>query len=203
MPQIPIEHTKRIHLYIWHIKESTEQLKNMLQDEKAVETQKFVSINHQKQFLAKQILFERYDLSEKVEYLPNGKPVCKNGRYISISHSGEYVVVAVSQEPVGIDIERKNPKLHRIASRFRHPDDVLPKAVDNLEQLQYLWTAKESIYKLAGMTGLSFKEDIRLTDFNQNNTEATAILKRKDEITLYYYKLEQDYLLCVVNYSGV
>ena len=203
MPQIYIEHTKRIHLYIWHIKESTEQLKNMLQDEKAVETQKFVSINHQKQFLAKQILFERYDLSEKVEYLPNGKPVCKNGRYISISHSGEYVVVAVSHEPVGIDIERKNPKLHRIASRFRHPDDVLPKAVDNLEQLQYLWTAKESIYKLAGMTGLSFKEDIRLTDFNQNNTEAKAILKKQDTIALFYYKLEQDYLLCVVNYSGV
>ena len=43
----------------------------------------------------------------------NGKPLC-DGCYISLSHSGDYAVCAVSSFPIGVDIEKKrdvNPKL--------------------------------------------------------------------------------------------
>ncbi len=202
MPQISIEHTTRTHLYIWHITESIEQLKSLLPTEKTVEANKMSATVHQKQFLVKQILLQRYDLSDKIDYLDSGKPVCSDGRFISISHSGDYVVVAVSSEPVGIDIERKNPKLHRIASRFVHAKDVSPKDADSLAQLQYLWTAKESIYKLAGVAGLSFKQEIRLTEFGPDNIKATALLREQKTVDLFFYELEPDYLLCVGFYFG-
>ena len=202
MPQIFIEHTARTRLFIWHIIEDVATLKSLLPVEKTVEVEKMASIVHQKQFLAKQILLHRYGLTDKITYLPSGKPVCKNNNYISISHSGEYVAVAVSQEPAGVDIERKNPKLHRIASRFRHPDDVVPKDLDTLTQLQYLWAAKESIYKLSGIPGLSFKQDIRIISFDMKNFTATALLKNKRLIDLYYYLLKPDYVLCAGFYGN-
>ena len=43
----------------------------------------------------------------------SGKPLC-DGCYISLSHSGNYAVCAVSSFPIGVDIEKKrdvNPKL--------------------------------------------------------------------------------------------
>ena len=202
MPQILLKHTNRTHLYIWHITESVEVLKNLLPTEKTVEADKYVSLKHQKQSLAKQLLLYRHNLDGKINYLSNGKPVLTNGQYISISHSGEYVVVAVGKESVGIDIERKNPKLHKISSRFYHPDDVVPQNKDALTQLQYVWTAKESIYKLAGVAGLSFKQDIHLTHFYRNNTKATALLREQKTVDLFFYELEPDYLLCVGFYSG-
>lgn len=203
MPQIYIEHTGRTALYLWHISESIEQLKSLLPVEKTMEVEKIASVSHQKQFLAKQILLHRYKLADKIHYLENGKPACRDGQYVSISHSGEYVAVAVSNEPVGIDVEGKNPKLERISRRFIHPDDVLPEIPDTLRQLQFLWTAKESIYKLAGISGLSFKQDIRLISFNMEHLTATALLKNKNVIDLFFYELKPDYLICAGFYGAV
>lgn len=201
MPQIFINHTDRTQLYIWQISESVEQLKKMFPKEKTLGEAKMVSVSHKLQYWAKQIILHRYNLAEQLVYLSSGKPVCKNGKFISISHSGEYVVVAVSDEPLGVDIERKNPKLQRIATRFRHIDDVVPHVEDSLTQLQFLWTAKESIYKLAGIIGLSFKQDIRLMKFSPDNTRATALLKKQEAVDLFYYKLDPEYLLSVSFYA--
>lgn len=49
--------------------------------------------------------------------LPNGKPMIDNG-YISLAHSGDKVVLAVSDSPVGIDIENINQQ--RDFSRLSH-----------------------------------------------------------------------------------
>ncbi len=202
MPQIFISHTDRTRLFVWHIIEDVATLKSLLPVEKTVEVEKMASIVHQKQFLAKQILLHRYGLTDKITYLPSGKPVCEDNNYISISHSGEYVVVAFSQEPAGVDIERKNPKLQKISSRFQHPDDILPDMDDKLKQWQFLWTAKESVYKLAGISGLSFKQDIRITTFDKKNLTATALLKNKRLIDLYFYLLKPDYVLCAGFYGN-
>ena len=201
MPQYFLEHTAPVQLYIWQITESREELKSLLPYEKTVEAEKYASVIHQKQFLAKQILLHQNVLDKQIRYLSSGKPVLNDGQYISISHSNNYVVVAVSSQPVGIDIEKPNPKLIKISSRFKHPDDKLPALTGEPVQLQYLWTAKESIYKLAGISGLSFKNDIRLLMYNQFNTSGTALLKNRQKIKLFFNKLEPDFLVCIAFFS--
>ena len=197
MPQYFTKHTAPTKLYIWHITESLEQLESYLTCKKTVEAKKYASVMHQKQYLAKQILLHRYALIKKLDYLASGKPVLTDGQYISISHSGNYVAIAVGSQPVGIDIEKPNPKLIKISSRFKHPDDELPALTEELVQLQYLWTAKESIYKLAGMGGLNFKNNIRILSFEQFNIYGTALLKNRQKIKLFFNKLDDDFLLCV------
>ena len=73
--------------------------------------------------------------------------------HISLSHSGRWVVCAVSQEPVGVDVELPRCTLD-IGRRFFQPEELA-----GLEQLPYaqcrkqlnrLWTAKEAFVKALG-----------------------------------------------------
>ena len=41
---------------------------------------------------------------------PNGKPLVPKG-YISLAHSGDFIILAVDDEPVGIDIENTQKKI--------------------------------------------------------------------------------------------
>ena len=47
----------------------------------------------------------------------NGKPYAAEG-YFSISHSGERVVCAVSENPVGVDVEQIRPLRTKVAQRY-------------------------------------------------------------------------------------
>ena len=45
-----------------------------------------------------------------IERLPSGQPVLSDGSaFISIAHCDDYVVCAISEKPVGIDIEKTRP----------------------------------------------------------------------------------------------
>ncbi len=119
---------------------------------------------------------------DKNEY---GKPFLKNytGVHFNISHSYAWVVCAVSDEPVGIDIEKIKPMDLDIAKRFFSKDEYESLVSKNdYEQLQgffEFWSLKESYIKAWGK-GLSVPldsftiridlQDIKvLTDNEYNN----------------------------------
>ena len=79
--------------------------------------------------------------------LPNGKWVADNC-YLSLSHTDGYVAAAVSDLPVGVDIERADRKLPTglIARIACGKETTLYATPDNARLLQ-LWTAKEAIFK--------------------------------------------------------
>lgn len=89
----------------------------------------------------------------------NGKWECKSFCF-SLSHSGKYAAVAVSDVPVGVDIEeisafeKKYPP-HR---RVRIKRKILSPNESESESLISLWTKKESIYKCLGTGGFSPKD---------------------------------------------
>lgn len=85
-----------------------------------------------------------------------GKPHIANLSHVhfNISHSGNYVVCAVSSKELGVDVERIRKVNLRIAERFfSQPeiDDLM--ALDEDKRMQYfisLWTIKESYLKAIG-----------------------------------------------------
>lgn len=79
--------------------------------------------------------------------LPNGKWVADNC-YLSLSHTDGYVAAAVSDLPVGVDIERTNRRLAKgLYDRIVcGKEKALYAAPDNTQLLQ-LWTAKEAVFK--------------------------------------------------------
>ncbi len=74
----------------------------------------------------------------------------------SISHSGEFVVCAISDKAVGIDIEAGLEYKPQLARRFfsAAEQEKIEKAVSRDKEFARIWTAKESILKFSG-TGLT------------------------------------------------
>ena len=96
-----------------------------------------------------------------IELLKNeaGKPYIKDCPiHFNVSHAGDFVVCAFSEQEVGIDIEQVKEVGLNIAKRFfcqREYEDLLAqKKADRLDYFFTLWTLKESYIKWLG-TGLS------------------------------------------------
>lgn len=109
-----------------------------------------------------------------VEQLPSGQPVLAGGQlHISIAHSGQMVVCAAGEEPIGIDVEQLRPfragllrhvcteaELAYIADGQPLPEDMItdPGAIDRFFEI---WTGKEAWFKRAG-TGITDMKSVNI-----------------------------------------
>ncbi len=83
-----------------------------------------------------------------ITHTPDGAPHV-DGFHISLSHSRTHIAVALSRDTaVGIDIEPPSPRVAGVARRVMRPDE--PQQIDPLR----CWTAKEAVFKCAGIDGL-------------------------------------------------
>lgn len=97
-----------------------------------------------------------------------GKPLLPGtGWNISLSHSHQRVAVAASRTvPVGVDIERIDSKVNRIASKFMSGNELsFAGSKPQSELLHVYWGAKEAMYKLEGRKGLVFKKQLHVAPF--------------------------------------
>lgn len=86
-----------------------------------------------------------------------GKPHLPDNEPFNISHAGDYAVLALSTQSVGVDIERFRPlDWQRIALRFFHPEEraFLARSAEPERDFFRIWTLKESYLKAEG-TGFS------------------------------------------------
>lgn len=85
-----------------------------------------------------------------------GKPVLASGAaHFNISHSFERVVCAVSEKPVGVDIEKIRPFRRGVVTRFFSESEAgyIERAESENEackRFYELWTLKEAYVKMTG-----------------------------------------------------
>jgi len=75
-------------------------------------------------------------------------------RKFNLSHSGDYVVLAVSDREVGVDIEKQDDRHLDVAKRVFQTGELAWMAEDPVKRFFCLWSLKESVMKA---TGLGFK----------------------------------------------
>ena len=119
----------------------------------------------------------------------NGKPSIREDLnhlklFHNVSHSGDYLVVAVSQgEPIGIDLEKKRPLQYadKIAKKYFNEEDLkyLLSRSENIDPDLFLevWCQKEAIIKLQGG---SFFKDV-------NSVQAKNFLLKNIDIDCQYF----------------
>ncbi len=96
-----------------------------------------------------------------------GKPSANVPFHFNVSHSGQYVLCAVSKQPIGVDIEQVKPFRAGLVGRYFTGDeaayiwggDPLPTAESVRDpeicaRFYRTWTAKEAYVKMTG-TGIS------------------------------------------------
>src|SRR5690606_10955887 len=106
---------------------------------------------HQRGFLSVRHLLAEFGYTDHdLFYDENGKPHLKDGKHISITHSFQFSAIAISNQEIGIDIEKQREKIKIIAHKFTdyETDYLLEKASDYVRKLSVIWCAKESLYKL-------------------------------------------------------
>lgn len=108
--------------------------------------------------LNKKVLINR---SEK------GKPQLTNAKgFISISHcQNKIATIYHPLTPVAIDIEDKNRNVDRITSKFTSTEELETAAIHfSSNPAIFIWSCKECLFKILGLSGVHFKEQLRLED---------------------------------------
>lgn len=174
-----------IHLAVWQITESHDELQAILPSEILTDAE-LASIHHpQKQieffcsrltikFLAN-FLGIKYFGIKKDEF---GKPylVCSTWQ-MSITHTSNYVAAVMHPtNPLGMDMEKPSEKIRRIAHKFLSESEIIA-ANNDLEKLCIYWSAKESLYKLYGKRKVIFNENLHVFPFENDATEIAGKLQ--------------------------
>lgn len=109
--------------------------------------------------LAREII-NQYLAAEKKEQIPvhflldqNKKPYLAEGPCFNISHSGNYVMVAFSNKPVGVDIEEKREiDWALISTHFHDAEQEYIAGEENKADAFYrVWARKEAYLKAIGV----------------------------------------------------
>ena len=168
MPFFQQLHIADIHVYTWQLTETVAQLSAGLTLSQG-EEERLTTIHSQKkqrEFLVIRHLLQQAQLpTTALYYTPEGKPQLEE-QYISISHSHDFVMIALGPRPIGIDIERCTPRILRLAPRFTTWQ--APPNMDELTQIQaytQLWTIKEALYKIADQPSVRFYEDLQVPHY--------------------------------------
>ncbi|MDH6674070.1 4'-phosphopantetheinyl transferase [Paenibacillus sp. LBL] len=130
-----------------------------------------------------------------------GKPFLKDyeNLHFNISHSGHWIVCAVSHEPVGIDVEKMKAIDMDIAKRFFHKTEFHallnrePSA--RLSHFFDLWTLKESYIKAVGK-GLHLPLDSFALELKEGKW-APVVGESGETYSFKQYALEEGYKLSV------
>ena len=170
---------------IWKISESFDELFEPL-DLKANSLERVLSMKseiHQRGFLSvRHILRDLGYTDQDLFYDENGKPHLKDGKYISISHSFTFSAVAISDDLIGIDVEKQRTKIRVIAHKFigyeqfyLNNDDI-----EYINKLTVIWCIKESLYKLFATPGMLFKEHFLIIPFMLEDKSTKAWIDYKN-----------------------
>ena len=174
-------------MVIWKITETETQLQNglSLSTEALKRLSKRRSSIHRKGYLAIRQLLKSLGIPTEIhQYDDIGAPYLTDGRFISISHTGDAAAVVISSTSVGIDLENYKDKIKRVAPRFLHASEgQMPKDLDEIIYLTQLWTAKEALYKLYKKPGLIFREQLRIQPFQKEDTRGRGSVIEKSKET--------------------
>jgi len=189
---MPLVHSETIEetstLLLWKLTESEEELYQSLGS--SYNSEDFETISHpqkKREWLASRllikILVEQFGLSyEGTHKDQHGKVFLVNhASHISITHTFDYVAAVMNPAaPVGIDMEKADPKLQRTSKKYLSEPEFAH-AENELSVLCMYWCAKEAIYKLYGKKQISFKNAIYIRPFNNFQPLIEGVLTDDEE----------------------
>lgn len=198
-------HTK---VFIWKVEEPLEELSDGIQltahcqnrvngMKSEIHRRGFMSIRH--------LMAEAGYVDADLYYDELGKPHLRDGKNISITHSFNFTGIIVSDEKVGIDIEKQREKILRIANKFTPLREYHTLANEEalIRKLTIVWGAKESVYKMYAEPGLGFLQHINVTDFDFDDAKTTAKVLFKGRKSFYEMKfLEFEGFTCVYGWAA-
>lgn len=211
--------------------EDLNELCLLIGTEKSYKVEKFINKRDKirtliGEILIRTIIIENLKIDNKYIRLnknPYGKPYLKEypNFNFNISHSGDYVLCAIDDKPIGVDIEEiKHMEFKEIAKNFFTTKEfqyiVMEDSKFQLDRFYEIWTLKESYIKCCGrgltMPLRSFSieidqyENIKVISSNENREHTfklfdielgykVAVCSLNKEISNNIIRLDQKFLI--------
>lgn len=124
-----------------------------LSPQRAEMAEKYKKTADKKRCILGGLLLNRFLGDCKLLKNPYGKPYCPEKKHFNLSHSGDYVILALADCEVGCDIEQKKYINTKRAGKVVFcPEEqrLIESANDGLDTFFTLWTKKESLLKCIG-----------------------------------------------------
>lgn len=138
----------------------------------------------------------------------NGKPRMKTvenkALYFNISHSGDYVLIAIGDQETGVDVEKTDKKVHLeeiMNIGFSKVEIAFVETSDNPADSFYrLWTRKEALLKA---TSLGIDDYLKLVpSINGSYTDVHQIITLQTNWTVTSFDVDQDYVGAVAYHNA-
>ena len=135
-------------IYLLHtslVKDNVSFIVDKIDPKRVKKAHKFIQEKDRLLSLGGGYLFYKYLPYGEMKLSNNGKPYLENGPYFNLSHSGEYIALAVSKSRiVGVDIEQIDENK---VDAIKFSSLKEEKNVNDLETLFRIWSNKESLIK--------------------------------------------------------
>ncbi len=179
MPEFSVFDIKPGKLGIMPLTESSDTLsRHFLFSEN--EKKEYLAIkneNRKREYIAVRLLMKKMSGKKtEISYDSNGKPLLEDSPLkVSISHSADLAIVALSEKNIGADVENINRNTERVAVRFLSEAErecIRNSPVPSLLQVLY-WSAKEAAFKFCEVPEVEFKTHIVIQPFEFNPAGGT------------------------------
>ena len=160
--------SEQTQILIWKYSDEEEFSADLILDEKEFENLKQKS---PKRLIEKQMvrqMLKKIIPNHKIRYHENGQPYLEPfDKFVSVSHSFPYAVLAISEKKIGVDIEQVKDRIDKIKHKFLHPKEIdwLSRAESGIEHLTAIWCIKEALFKIHSSKQWSFKEFYVVDEF--------------------------------------
>ena len=154
-----------------------------------------------KQFLSVRSLIKLNDVElTDLYYDEFGAPHLKSNKYISISHTKNFSAIAISNNPVGVDIEYFRDKIKKIKHKFISNTETKLIDINSVRDLTVVWSVKESIYKLYKKQGLSFINNIKIKSISDDFKNCSVLVEDLDKKSFFNSEniIHSDYICSIV-----
>ena len=193
--------SEQTQILIWKYSDEEKFSADLISDEKEFENLKQKS---PKRLIEKQMvrqMLRKILPNHKIRYHENGQPYLEPfDKFVSVSHSFPYAVLAISEKKIGVDIEQVKDRIDKIKHKFLHPKEIdwLSRAESGIEHLTAIWCIKEALFKIHSSKQWSFKEFYVVDEFllDQFSKIKCKVFdkNREDKFLAYLEKIENYYL---------
>ena len=156
-------------LMLWQMTETPDILGSMLpRNNRNDQLKKITSPRRQKEWLTIRVMLNIACSSGILTYSETGQPELKScsGGYknISITHSDKLAGIFLHKKyRVGMDIENSARNFIRVQNKYLSEGEItLAGSIPNGRGL--FWCIKEAVYKAGGLPGISFSNQIQITE---------------------------------------
>ncbi len=181
-------------LYIWEITESldeiTAQFKQVATEGEWIENQQIKYPKRRMEWMIARLMLKKHlGQNASIKYTSNGKPYIPSiDSEISISHSGDFIVLWFHEGVAGVDIEKISTKLDRVKSKFLSEKTIQSLSNSSInEHIAIYWCAKEVLFKIYNKGKIDFKTNLCVPIFSFATKGELATSICINELVVHYW----------------